>query len=486
MIKAVFSGLLATGALAAVGGLALSGATTAITQPAVVVVDGPDEVTASEGLLGDFLDPGTPEADATGCTTTVDSAGSVAPVPGERRCGPASHVTLADRVYFGAYWQILDQTPATAAITLGGGYANVRVERTGEGDFFAGIVERIDASGAVTDVILAFAGAHGLDAVQGESILVGAPLDESARATSLYDGLLENPRYANARVHVTGHSLGAGYTQFVLAYALASHGESATDRRADFLGFGAPNWAAAAARHFGIDAREVARRMVDFTTANDPVLINGVERIGVNNSLPAFHGLTAANAALNVVAAHWPTTYASALGLPDWLSPSARAAATAAVSAHFNTGDSIDPNYGPAGTLPVTVDGSGGREWLQGFGGGDRLLGGGGADVLTGGRGGDLFVYRARTDAGGASAADWITDFSQAEGDRVDLSGLASLLDGRLRFVGTAPFDGDRSVRYAHAGGDTLILIDLDRDRSADLTIRLSGRLALRAADFVF
>lgn len=484
MIKAVFSGLLATGALAAVGGLTLFGTTPSITEPAVMVIDGPDGTTTG-GILGELLDPDTPDDDSTGCTATVDSAGSVASVPSERRCGPASHVTLADRVYFGAYWQILDRIPATAAIMLGGGYANARLERTGEGDFFAGIVERVDGAGQVTDVILAFAGAHGTDAVQGESILVGAPLDESARATSLYDGLVADPRYANARIHVTGHSLGAGYTQFVLAHALASHGASATDRRAAFLGFGAPNWAAAAARHFGVDAREVARRMVDFTAANDPVLINGVERIGVNNYLPAFQGLTGANAALNVVAAHWPTTYASALGLPDWLSPSARQAASAAVSAQFNTGDSIDPSYGPVGGLPVTVNGSGGREWLQGFSAGDRLLGGGGADVLTGGLGADLFIYGARTDGGDASAADWITDFSQAEGDRVDLSRLASLLTGQLRFIGTAPFDGDRSVRYAHVGGDTLILIDLDGDRSADMTIRLSGRVALRAADFV-
>lgn len=225
--------------------------------------------------------------------------------------------------------------------------------------------------------------------------------------------------------------------------------------------------------------------MVDFTAANDPVLINGVERIGVNNYPPAFKGLTGANAALNVVAAHWPTTYASALGLPDRLSPSARQAATAAVSAQFNTGDSIDPNYGRVGALPVTVNGSGGREWLQGFSAGDRLLGGGGADVLTGGLGADLFIYRAWTDGGDPSAADWITDFSRAEADRVDLSGLASLLTGRLRFIGTAPFGGDRSVRYAHVGGDTLILIDLDRDRSADMAIRLRGRVALRAADFL-
>ena len=483
MLKAVLSGVLGIGVVA--------GATTFLTSPDTapairgVTLVGSATVAPTTNAAPADLGQTVPADDAAGCTAMANSAGNPVPAPGQRRCGLASRVTLVDRVYFGAYWQILDRLPATADIVLGGGYANPRVERTGEGDFFAGLVDKVDAAGAVTDVILAFAGAQGTDAVQGESILAGLPLDESARAAALYDGLLTDPRYAGARIHVTGHSLGTGYTEFVLAHALATQGAAATDARADFLGFGAPNWSASSARHFGIEPAAVAQRMVDFTAANDPVLVNGVERIGINNYLPAFWGLTGTSAALNVVAAHWPTTYASALGLPAWLSAADQQAATAAVSAQFNTGNSIDPAYGPAGTLPLTIDGSAGREWLQGLAGGDRLFGRGGADTLTGGAGADLFVWKAAGDSGaGLAEADWVTDFSRAEGDRLDLSAFAGPL-GHLRFDGAGAFGGGRAVRYDISGGDTLVRVDLDGDRKTDMTIRLSGRIPLRAADFV-
>lgn len=421
-----------------------------------------------------------------GCIGVTGSAGSTQIAPGVGRCGLPSRTTLQDRVYFGAYWQILDRNPDTAGIVLGGGYANTRVERSSEGDFFAGLVDKTDARGTVTDVILAFAGAHGADAIQGESILLGLPLDEAARAITLYEQLLTDPRYANARIHVTGHSLGAGYTEYVLAYALATHGASATDRRSDFLGFGAPNWTYSAARHFGIDPDEAASRMVDFTAANDPVLVNGVYRTGINNHLPAFTGLSGLDAALNAVAAHWPTTYASALGLPAWLSPDAAEAATQAVSAQFNTGNSIDPNYGPAGKPPLDIDGSPRREWLQGLGGADRLTGGRGADILTGGGGADRFRYTGKDDSGlSADSIDRISDFSQSDGDLIDLSALTSFLSGGLRFVGTAPFGGGREVRVGTDGGTTLVMIDLNGDRAADMTIRLDGRITLRSADFL-
>ncbi|MCW3797610.1 hypothetical protein OMW55_07315 [Sphingomonas sp. BN140010] len=117
-------------------------------------------------------------------------------------------ITLQDQVYFGTYWQVLDG--AGASLVLGGGFHVAGLERTSERDFFAGIVTRTDAAGRVTDVILAFAGAQGIDAVQGESILAGIPLDEAARATSIYDAILANPAYADARIHVMGHSLGGG------------------------------------------------------------------------------------------------------------------------------------------------------------------------------------------------------------------------------------------------------------------------------------
>jgi hypothetical protein len=413
------------------------------------------------------------------CTALTASAGATGPAPGTRDCGLPSRVTLQDRVWFGAYWQLLP-TP----IVLGGGYTNARIDRTSDGDFFDGIVDKVDGGGRVTDVIVAFAGAQGSpDAVQGESILAGVPLDEATRATSVYERLLNDPRYANARIHITGHSLGTGYTQYILAYALAKYGAAATDARADFLGFGAPNWLASAAAHFGVDPTLAAARMVDFTAANDPVLINGVVRIGINNYLRAFSGLPGLGAALEPIAAHFPTTYAAALGLPDWLPDADKAAATAALSAQFQTGDSISPSYGPTGKLPFTVDGSAGAEWLQGLGGNDRLIGHQGSDVLTGGAGADTFIYLARNDSGTIpTTEDRITDFSQADGDQIDLSALAPLRP--LTFIGTAAFSGAGQVRFRYDGADTLVEINLGGGGSADTVIRLSGRVDLTASDF--
>ncbi len=416
--------------------------------------------------------------DPEACTSLTASAGSTESAPGTIRCGLASYVTLQDRVWFGAYWQQL-ATP----IILGGGYINARIERTSDGDFFDGIVDKVDDEGRVTDVILAFAGAQGLDAVQGESILIGLPLDEAPRATQVYERLLTDPRYANARIHVTGHSLGTGYTQYVLAYALKTHGVAATDARSDFLGFGAPNWLASAAVHFGVDPEIAAARMVDFTAANDPVRLNGVVRIGIDNSLPAFSGLPGPGAAVNVIGAHWPTTYAAALGLPAWLSPADRTAATRALSAQFSTGDSISPSYGPAGGMPLTVDGSNKAEWIAGLSGADRLIGHGAADVLTGGAGADRFVYLDRADSGTSlDSEDRITDFSHSEGDRIDLSALALL---PLRFVGTAPFTGPGQVRMTFEGGATLVMVNLDGAPSPEFVIRLSGTIACTSRDFI-
>ena len=74
----------------------------------------------------------------------------------------SGHVSLQDLVYFGTAWQLLNETSAqTAPIVLGDGYRNASVLRSADGNFFAGVVEKVDAAGVVTDVILAFAGAAG-------------------------------------------------------------------------------------------------------------------------------------------------------------------------------------------------------------------------------------------------------------------------------------------------------------------------------------
>ncbi len=122
---------------------------------------------------------------------------------------------------------------------------------------------------------------------------------------------------------------------------------------------------------------------------------------------------------------------------------------------------------------------------LIGSSGANRLEGWEGNDTLTGGGGADLFVLQGPNDG----LADRITDFSQAQGDRIDLS----LLDGgsapgdqAFAFVGTGAYlgGGVGSVRYAQWAGETLVGIDFG-DGVTDLRIHLAGTLVLTAADLV-
>ena len=122
--------------------------------------------------------------------------------------------------------------------------------------------------------------------------------------------------------------------------------------------------------------------------------------------------------------------------------------------------------------------GEGGNDTLAGDGGADRLTGGGGSDRLTGGAGRDRFVFGL--DAVG-SARDRITDFSHAEGDRIDLSALD---DERLVFRGSGVFTDDGQVRVTGAGHTWTVAVNLDDDRAAELLVTVISSSKLVAGDF--
>ncbi|WP_225770492.1 calcium-binding protein [Inquilinus sp. Marseille-Q2685] len=116
----------------------------------------------------------------------------------------------------------------------------------------------------------------------------------------------------------------------------------------------------------------------------------------------------------------------------------------------------------------------------------NTLAGGGGADVLTGGGGADRFVSSMAW-----QGTDQITDFSHAQGDRIDLSAIdadGNGLDGddSFTFIGTAVFTGVAGqVRYAVSGGDAVIAGDINGDGVSDLEIVLSNVGSLQESDFV-
>lgn len=122
-----------------------------------------------------------------------------------------------------------------------------------------------------------------------------------------------------------------------------------------------------------------------------------------------------------------------------------------------------------------------GKDTLSGNAGTDILAGLTGADMLRGGAGADLFVFSATRDST-ARAGDRIEDFGSGA-DRMALSGLGNL---DLLAKKNAAFTGNGSeVRWSWGSGDTIVEVDLDGDKAADLKILLSGELTLGQPDFL-
>lgn len=139
-----------------------------------------------------------------------------------------------------------------------------------------------------------------------------------------------------------------------------------------------------------------------------------------------------------------------------------------------------------------TLHGGDHHDILSGNAGDDLLGGGSGRDRLTGGTGADVFTFADGDLAGrGANSADRILDFSQAEGDMIDLSALDAIAGtpeiDRFAFIGAAAFSGTAGeLRYDQYGSFTMVQGDTDGDGVMDFAIRVDGLVDLVAADFQF
>ncbi len=131
--------------------------------------------------------------------------------------------------------------------------------------------------------------------------------------------------------------------------------------------------------------------------------------------------------------------------------------------------------------------GGGGDDEIEGGGGKDFILGGPGFDTLTGGGGPDTFQFNTddaypldRYSTGNPEAFGIITDFNQAQGDKIRMAGAAD-----LAFIGKSAFSGQGDeLRYEKASGDTWIEGDLNGDKDADFVIQLAGKYDLTVNDF--
>ncbi|MFV3130310.1 hypothetical protein [Niveispirillum sp. KHB5.9] len=126
---------------------------------------------------------------------------------------------------------------------------------------------------------------------------------------------------------------------------------------------------------------------------------------------------------------------------------------------------------------------------ITGGAGADTLAGGGGADTLTGGSGADRFVLAAVAESTVATPIT-IADFSSAEGDRIDLSGIdansATPIDDAFTFLGVAAFTNVAGqLRIQVVGTDLQLLGDINGDGTADFAITLTALTTLTAGDIV-
>lgn len=127
---------------------------------------------------------------------------------------------------------------------------------------------------------------------------------------------------------------------------------------------------------------------------------------------------------------------------------------------------------------------------INGGKGSDRIIGGKGADELTGGAGGDRFIYLDPSDStANAKGRDLITDFTQAQKDKIDLSAIDAIRGGDdddFAFIGSAAFTKTKgTIRFDNDGETTFVYGDVNGDRKADFAIEFDGGINFKAADFV-
>lgn len=143
------------------------------------------------------------------------------------------------------------------------------------------------------------------------------------------------------------------------------------------------------------------------------------------------------------------------------------------------------------------VTGNSGANKLLGLDGNDTLSGGGGADSLTGGRGNDrmaggagadTFILTADSIGDGQHEKDRITDFSNGDGDLINLTAIDadSTTDGDQAFTAVAELTGAAGqMSLSYKGGTTTLKLDIDGDGKADYTLKINGDVTMHTATWL-
>ena len=126
---------------------------------------------------------------------------------------------------------------------------------------------------------------------------------------------------------------------------------------------------------------------------------------------------------------------------------------------------------------------------LHGADSAQSMYGNAGLNTFEGNGGADDFVFAKGTTGKTEKKADIIADFSQADGDQIDLDAwdANSKQNGNqdFDFIGSAEFHGNAGeLRFLQDGGDTWIQGDTNGDRKVDLLIKLDSTITLVVGDF--
>ncbi|MBN8531310.1 MAG: tandem-95 repeat protein [Alphaproteobacteria bacterium] len=159
-------------------------------------------------------------------------------------------------------------------------------------------------------------------------------------------------------------------------------------------------------------------------------------------------------------------------------------------------GDGGNNAFSNFGSFAVTVTfGNGndsygygsGNDTVMGEGGNDTLYGTIGLDTLSGGTGADRFIYDAVNNSGtSAGNRDIVTDFSQAETDKIDISPFTGLATFQAGGNGAADLAGSVfQVSFGQSGGNTIVYVDTDGNNAANFEIELTGLFTLAGGDFI-
>jgi Ca2+-binding RTX toxin-like protein len=149
--------------------------------------------------------------------------------------------------------------------------------------------------------------------------------------------------------------------------------------------------------------------------------------------------------------------------------------------------------------LRTTKDGfaslraSDGDDLILGGDGQDYISGSRGADTMNGGGNADRFSFESLEELANADsgATDFIRDFSHAQGDQIDLSGLVSNHGasggGEFTFIGTDEFSGNGAEVRIEQGrnGNSFVQFDINNDGIVDAFFRVRSDVALTQSDFI-